>query len=250
MTLAIITNNKQQNQVTPQLFQLFNAKPQKNIIKTLKKLQKYLSITQNLLKTAIDKYPKKCNYKTEIMAPSIIKTTSKNIFNYIFPKITSRFNLILPIMVLFMAFGLSLSFTVLPANAQSNGNGTGTSGQEPIVPSQSQICGGDACPVLDVGNVKFATKEDFADFIIRIAQFLTYIGVALAVLFLVIGGIQFMLGKSEVGWKTINTTLIGVVVIIISYTAVALITQFLTGDLLGQTITGTGVGSSASSVVR
>jgi type IV secretory pathway VirB2 component (pilin) len=144
----------------------------------------------------------------------------------------------------FLVILLSLGFVnfSFPVMAQNN--------QVDIVPNQNLICGGQQCPTINLENVRFQNRDDLANFIVRVAQFLTYIGVALAVLFLVIGGIQFMIGKPDAGWKAINTTIIGVFIIIISYTAVAVITQFLTGNILDQSLTTQTSQTTGQSLTR
>lgn len=104
-----------------------------------------------------------------------------------------------------------------------------------LTPSRELICGG-SCPLFD-SDFNF-TIENLARFIVSIARFLTFLGVLLAVFFLVFAGIQFIIGKEEEAKENIRTTLIGLVIIIIAYTAVSLIVSLLQGNFLGSAING------------
>lgn len=122
-------------------------------------------------------------------------------------------------------FGLLFAVFLSPVsvNAQS------------LTPSKDQICGG-PCPLIDT---EFQGDSDnLFNFVIFFARFLTYIGVGLAVLFFVIAGIQYIVGKSEEGKNNLITTFIGLIVIILAYTAVNIIVQLLQNGSLGDIIGG------------
>ncbi len=122
-------------------------------------------------------------------------------------------------------FGLLFAVFLSPisANAQS------------LTPSKDQICGG-PCPLIDT---EFDGDSDsLFSFVIFFARFLTYIGVGLAVLFFVIAGIQYIVGKSEEGKNNLITTFIGLIVIILAYTAVNIIVQLLQNGSLGDILGG------------
>jgi amino acid permease len=76
--------------------------------------------------------------------------------------------------------------------------------------------------------------------VIFFARFLTYIGVGLAVLFFVIAGIQYIIGRGEEGKNNLITTFIGLIVIILAYTAVNIIVQLLQSGSLGNIFNGSG----------
>jgi hypothetical protein len=122
--------------------------------------------------------------------------------------------LILGIVIIFNSF-----FLTLPVNAQS------------LVPSKSEICGG-PCPLFD-SDFTF-DSEGIVTFLLFFARFLTYIGVGLAVLFLVIAGLQFITGNGDAAAINIKTTLIGLVVIIVAYTFVSLLTTLLVNGDFGD----------------
>ncbi|MBC7472523.1 MAG: hypothetical protein H7196_04690 [candidate division SR1 bacterium] len=98
------------------------------------------------------------------------------------------------------------------------------------VPSYAQValpnvCPQGGCPL--IGNRRFENyrKEDIAALIIFIANLLTYFVGALAVLFVIFGGILMIIGRGDDGWKLIKGAFIGLVVAIFAYTAVYLVGQ-------------------------
>jgi Type IV secretion system pilin len=130
-------------------------------------------------------------------------------------------NLILQIQKFGAAMFLLLLLLPVSVSAQSTN----------LVPSKQVICGG-SCPLID-GDFN-PSRDGIANFIISIARFLTYVGGALTVLFLVYGGLLILtdLGggkRAEAGWNCIKTSIIGLVIIIVAYTAVSFIGSFLNG---------------------
>jgi Type IV secretion system pilin len=114
-----------------------------------------------------------------------------------------------------------LVFAILPISVSAQSNS--------LVPSKQTICGG-SCPVID-GDFN-PSRDGIANFIISIARFLTYIGGALTVLFVVYGGLLILtdLGggdRAKAGWNCIKTSIIGLVIIILAYTVVSFIGSFL-----------------------
>jgi hypothetical protein len=102
-----------------------------------------------------------------------------------------------------------------------------------IAPSRSVICGG-PCPLVDTDFR--ADKDSVLSFIVAFARFITFIGVGLAVLFIVWSGIQFIIGRGEDAKKNLISTIIGLVVIIIAYTVVSIIVGLLQGNALGDVL--------------
>jgi hypothetical protein len=104
-----------------------------------------------------------------------------------------------------------------------------------LTPSTSDLCGGSNCPVADPGNVG-GGRDGIVSLIIQAAQFLTFIFAAVAVLFLVWGGVQFVISngddkKVESGKKTILYAVIGLIVSIVAFSIVGIISRLLTtGD--------------------
>jgi hypothetical protein len=103
-----------------------------------------------------------------------------------------------------------------------------------LIPGKQTICGG-KCPLVDTD---FAfTKENIASFILSIARFLTYISAALAVLFIVYGAFLIVVDdgsgtRSGKGWKTIRSSIIGLILVIVAYTVVYFIGNLLQGNVL------------------
>jgi len=126
-----------------------------------------------------------------------------------FKKIT--FSLI----IAFFAF----SFVPLPVSAQIS----------EILPTSDMICGG-PCPLID-GDFEF-DQEGLFRFIISISTFLTFLGIGLSVIIIVWSGLKYIIGKDEDARKGIYSALIGLVIIILAYTAVNLVVQALQGNLV------------------
>jgi hypothetical protein len=104
------------------------------------------------------------------------------------------------------------------------------------VPSYAQVALPNVCPengCAVIGNKKFENykKEDVAALILLVANLLTYFVGALAVLFIIFGGILMIVGRGDDGWKMIKGAVIGLIVSIFAYTAVYLIGQFAQSNL-------------------
>jgi ABC-type phosphate transport system permease subunit len=94
------------------------------------------------------------------------------------------------------------------------------------LPGEDIICGG-PCPLIS-GNFRF-DRDGIVSFLVAISQFLTIIGVGLAVLFLVWSGVLYITGKAEEAQKGILNAIIGLLIIILAYTAVSIIIGLLSG---------------------
>ncbi len=93
-------------------------------------------------------------------------------------------------------------------------------------------CPESGCPTIDpqsLSNVR--GKEDVARFIIRIANIVTYVVVALAVLMIVYGGFLMIIGQADTGWSIVKNCILGVIVVILAYTVVNIIGQVLQGNI-------------------
>jgi hypothetical protein len=163
--------------------------------------------------------PKKNYHSKNILDKITSKTT--NFVQIWFQKNSFLANLLILLVLIFGFVGFFNSF-----NAEAANN---------LTPTRELICGG-SCPLFDTDFV--FTAENLARFIVSIARFLTFLGVFLAVFFLVFAGIQFIIGKEDEAKENIRTTLIGLVIIIIAYTIVSLIVSVLQGNFLGQAING------------
>ncbi len=104
-----------------------------------------------------------------------------------------------------------------------------------LTPTKDAICGG-PCPLVDEEFI--FDREQLLIFILSIARFLTFIGVGLAVLYMVFAGVQFIIGQKDKAKNNIITTLIGLVIIIVAYTAVNIIVSLLQSNTLGTVLSG------------
>lgn len=106
-----------------------------------------------------------------------------------------------------------------------------------LIPSKESICNG-KCPLIDSEFVLTDSKA-IVNFILGIARLLTYISGALAVLFIVYGGFMIVTdwgngNRAKKGWVNIRTSILGLVIVILAYTAVGLIGGLTTSDILSQ----------------
>jgi type IV secretory pathway VirB2 component (pilin) len=109
-------------------------------------------------------------------------------------------------------------------------------------PSPSATTGSGGSPVEDglrkvedqfPTSSKLAGSRDVSDFIINVIEVLLTVAMAIAVLFIIIGGFQYMTsagneGRAESGKKTLINALIGLVLIILAYVIVSVINRTLT----------------------
>ena len=107
-----------------------------------------------------------------------------------------------------------------------------------VIPTSEAICGG-SCPIID--SEFEADRESIANFIISLARFLTFISGALAVLYIVWGAFLIVTDfgdgtRSKNGWNSVRSSIIGLIVVIGAYTAVAFIGSLLIGTDLSDVI--------------
>jgi hypothetical protein len=108
-----------------------------------------------------------------------------------------------------------------------------------LVPGGDVICGGEGCPIVGDADID-ASQENLVAILINAARFLTFVGVGLAVLFMVWGGIRYITAGSSDGAENakkilINAT-IGLVVSIVAFTVVTILAGFLSGNVAGNLI--------------
>jgi len=118
------------------------------------------------------------------------------------------------------------------------------------VPEINDICRGSSCPGgIDDSTVQVDDANDIVRIIINIANFLTLIGVAFCVIFLIVAGYFYMTAngdtsKVETAQNMAKNCFYALVIIIMAYTAVFVVTQILTGDFLGGILGSQGGGGS------
>lgn len=102
-----------------------------------------------------------------------------------------------------------------------------------IVPDSSKICPDGKCAV----NVQDANKGTIVSVIISIAQYATYVIVAISILFLVYGGFLYVTDNgsgdsAKKGQKVLVNAIIGLVIAILAYTIVSVVSNLVAGTQL------------------
>lgn len=110
------------------------------------------------------------------------------------------------------------------------------------LPDATKLCGtdGKCAGVGDATKIK-TDRAGVVGYIVSAAQWLTYIIVGIAVIFLVYGGFRYMT-SSDGGTdakKIITSSLIGLVVAIVAATIVTVISQIVNGDFFGTVLGNT-----------
>lgn len=124
-------------------------------------------------------------------------------------------------------FTLSLTFSLVsvPSYAQS------------LVPDRNRICTGGNCP--GIGNTPVdASRQGLVSIIIGVAQWLTFIGVAVSVLFLVWGGFRWITSGEGEAKKIVLNAIVGLIISILAFTIVTIISQLATGNIAGSILGG------------
>jgi hypothetical protein len=152
-------------------------------------------------------------------------------------KILSSFAVLAILLNLFLAVSSPVK-AVAQTNNQQN-QILAQSDSTKAVPGKSILCGGNTCPAIGGSDAGALTKDNgLAKFIIGIAQFLTFLAVALAVLFMVWGGFKYITsdGAEEAGRgkETLINAAVGLVIAIVAYTIVFLISSVVQGDFFSQ----------------
>lgn len=125
--------------------------------------------------------------------------------------------------------------TALPVNSAQAACETGYEAQGPLCVPKTGITGG------------FASEKTVGGFMLRLVQVLLVLSAVVAILFIIIGGFRYMTSSgnqeaADKGKKQITNAVIGLVVIILSYTIVSvLINTIITGKVIG---TGGGGGGN------
>ena len=119
------------------------------------------------------------------------------------------------------------------------------------LPDSDALCGTGGCPLISkpsevagTGNI----KEGVSSLIIEVAKVMTYIAVAVAIVFMVYGGYMWMNVNdpkgAETGQKIVTNSAIGLAIAILAYTIVGLLSSFLSRDLGITNGGGTGGGTA------
>jgi hypothetical protein len=115
-----------------------------------------------------------------------------------------------------------------------------------LLPSTSTICGteannaagGNGSCLVTGGKTLTGGVSGITGTIIEIARVITYISGALSVLFLVYGGVRYLISQDdkEVGAARtiIQNAIVGLVITVIAYSIISIVTALLSGTLIGS----------------
>ena len=106
------------------------------------------------------------------------------------------------------------------------------------LPKASDTCKG-ACPLIAdpsaVGGEGSDLKKVISDFILGAARILTFVAVAVSILYMIWGGYTWMdvnnPDGAKKGQQIVTNSAIGLAIAILAYTIVGLLTGFLTGNI-------------------
>jgi Type IV secretion system pilin len=110
--------------------------------------------------------------------------------------------------------------------------GAGTNG--PVkVPGATELCGG-SCPITGANSTPINSQQGVVALLIRVARFLSYISVGIAVLVIIYGGYLYLNPAdskgAETGQKVLVNAAIGLAIAITAVTIVTILSGILTGS--------------------
>jgi hypothetical protein len=148
-----------------------------------------------------------------------------------------KYNMSVNILSLFNKYkGVIIALLLASAMLLGFGSTVASYAQDRLTPNNSAICPGGNCPVTGDNDFNDTTQDDIVGFIIGVAQFLTFISAGLAILFMVYGGIRYIVAAdgdgSESGKKILINATIGLIVAIVAYTVVSVVAGLLQGTLI------------------
>ena len=106
-----------------------------------------------------------------------------------------------------------------------------------LLPKDDIICDNSACGLGNSTSVGTG-KDGIVTTIISIARILTYITGALAVLFVVYGGLRYLTAQDEKGAGDarviIRNAIVGLVIAVVAYSIVSIVSGLLSGSFFGN----------------
>jgi Type IV secretion system pilin len=125
-----------------------------------------------------------------------------------------------------------------PTGTTTGATGGGATNAGAITINPTVLCNSaNGCPVLGT-NINAADKNKLSAFILSIARFITFIAGAIAVVVIVISGVQRMnISDAEAAKnsdKNLTNAAIGLAIAILAYTIVGVLSVFLVGNFFGN----------------
>ena len=113
--------------------------------------------------------------------------------------------------------------------------GTAGAGNAKNIPGSTVLCGSGGCPIVgNTGASALASRDGIVGLIIKVAQFLSFISVGVAVLVIVYGGYLYLNPTDAKGAEKGKTTLvnaaIGLAIALTAATIVTIVSGLLTGS--------------------
>ena len=129
----------------------------------------------------------------------------------------------------------SIALLSILAFSSISGSLVTNAASSPLLPSDTVLCKGSACGIGDSSSVA-GGKAGIAETIISIARLLTYITGALAVLFVVYGGLRYLTAQDEKGAGDarviIRNAVIGLVIAVVAFSIVSIVSGLLSGTFI------------------
>ncbi len=149
------------------------------------------------------------------------------------PKKTMKQNYKILLIILLTAFGLSVFPMFVAAQPQCTGGKVYVEGKGCRCPEGQEEGSSGNCQLKNPAKGQLVDFRDFAELLTHFIQWLLYAAGAIAVVFLIIGGFQYIASRgneeaTERAKKTLTSAIIGIVVIVMAFAIVAIINTILT----------------------
>ena len=134
----------------------------------------------------------------------------------------------------------SIALLSILAFSSISGSLVTNAASSPLLPGDSVLCkdntGGETACGIGKGGSLTGGKQGIAETIISIARLLTYITGALAVLFVVYGGLRYLTAQDEKGAGDarviIRNAVIGLVIAVVAFSIVSIVSGLLSGTFI------------------
>jgi Type IV secretion system pilin len=116
----------------------------------------------------------------------------------------------------------------------TTGSGTTGTTNSRDLPGAAVLCGSGGCPITGTNTTPITNQQQIIALIIRVARFLSYISVGVAVVVIIYGGYLYLnpadAKGAETGQKVLVNAAIGLAIAITAVTIVTILSGILTGS--------------------